>query len=69
SSTLAASKVYAKAGVLMITPGSTSPEVTEQGFKTVFRLCGRDDKQGEVAAKFMASDLKAKSIVIIHDNT
>ncbi|MCS5712385.1 ABC transporter substrate-binding protein [Candidatus Berkiella aquae] len=69
SSTLAASKIYAKAGVLMITPGSTNPEVTEQGFKTVFRLCGRDDQQGDVAAKFIASDLKAKKIVIIHDNS
>lgn len=45
-----ASSVYAAAGVLMISPFSTNPKLTEQGFPTVFRICGRDDIQGRVAA-------------------
>ncbi len=46
SSTIPASEVYADAGVLVITPGSTNPKVTERGLPTVFRMCGRDDQQG-----------------------
>ena len=38
-----ASKVYHDKGVLMITPGSINPRLTEQGFANVFRICGRDD--------------------------
>ncbi len=68
SSTLAASKIYSDAGVVMITPASTNPTITEQGLKTIFRMCGRDDQQAPVAAKFIANDLKAKKAVLIHDD-
>ena len=27
-------------------PGSTNPQITERGMKTMFRMCGRDDQQG-----------------------
>jgi branched-chain amino acid transport system substrate-binding protein len=67
STTLPASKIYDDAGVVMITPASTSPSITERGLKTIFRMCGRDDQQAPVAAKFIATDLKAKKVVIIHD--
>lgn len=68
SATLAAANIYANNGTLMITPGSTNPTITEQGQKTVFRMCGRDDQQGAVAAKFMLDELRARKIAIIHDN-
>jgi hypothetical protein len=32
----------------MITPGSTNPQLTEKGYRGVFRVCGRDDQQGKV---------------------
>lgn len=67
SSTIPASAVYAHANLLMMTPASTNPAVTEQGFPTVFRLCGRDDQQGAVAARFIVNRLKAKRIVVIDD--
>lgn len=67
SSTLPASQIYADAGALMITPGSTNPTITERGLTTIFRLCGRDDQQSEVASKFMIKDLKVKNVAIIHD--
>ncbi|MGE3319737.1 MAG: branched-chain amino acid ABC transporter substrate-binding protein [Candidatus Berkiella sp.] len=67
SSTLPASQIYADAGTLMMTPGSTSPTITERGLRTIFRLCGRDDQQSEVASKFMIKDLKVKNVAIIHD--
>lgn len=67
SSTMPASEVYDEAGVLAITPGSTNPKITERGMKTLFRMCGRDDQQGAIAADYIIDKLKAKKVVIIHD--
>lgn len=67
SSTIPASEVYTDAGVLMITPGSTNPKVTERGLPTVFRMCGRDDQQGPLAADFIFGQLKAQKIALVHD--
>ena len=63
-----ASGVYAEAGVLMMSPFSTNPKLTEQGFPTVFRLCGRDDVQGRVAGDLLAERFGDRSIAIIHEN-
>jgi branched-chain amino acid transport system substrate-binding protein len=39
------SAIYNQAGIPMISGSSTNPQLTEQGFKTVFRVVGRDDQQ------------------------
>ena len=67
--TLPASQVYAGAGVLMITPFSTNPKITEQGFATVFRMCGRDDRQAQVAGALLAERFGHDRIAILHDGT
>lgn len=67
SSTIPASNIYAEADVLMITPASTNPAVTDRGLKTIFRTCGRDDQQGVVAADFINKKLQAKKVAVIHD--
>ncbi|TWH64382.1 amino acid/amide ABC transporter substrate-binding protein, HAAT family (TC 3.A.1.4.-) [Azomonas agilis] len=67
SSTIPASEVYEDAGVLTITPGSTNPLVTERKLEIMFRLCGRDDQQGQVAADYIIDRLKATKVAIIHD--
>ena len=64
-----ASDVYNRAGIPMISPGSTNPKLTDQGYKGVFRVCGRDDQQGKVGADFVKSQLKLKNVAIIHDKT
>jgi len=69
SASIPASSVYHDAGIPMITPGSTNPRLTEQGYANVFRVVGRDDQQGAVAAQFIARKLKAKRIAILHDKT
>ena len=46
-SSIAASKVYEDAGVLMITPSSASAKLTDEGGPNVFRVYGRDDRQGD----------------------
>ena len=64
-----ASDVYAENGILMITPGSTNPKITDRGLWNVFRTCGRDDQQGGVAGKYIADNLKDKKVAIVHDKT
>lgn len=67
--TLAAAPIYAAAGVLHMVPAATSPRLTQEGIPTLFRLCGRDDDQGRVAAAFAAGDLAARRAAAIHDGT
>ncbi len=64
-----ASDIYNRAGIPMISPGSTNPELTDKGYKGVFRVCGRDDQQGKVGADFVVKKLKLKKIAVIHDKT
>lgn len=64
-----ASQVYAKRKVLMITPASTNPKLTQQGLKNVFRLCTTDDVQGPFAADFVIDSLGFKQVAVIHDKT
>ena len=69
SASIPASAVYNDAEIPMITPASTNPQLTEQGFWNVFRVCGRDDQQGKVAADFILRKLAAKRVAILHDRT
>lgn len=64
-----ASAVYKRAGIPQISHGSTNPQYTEQGFDNVFRVCGRDDQQGKVSARYATDVLKAKKIAVLHDRT
>ncbi len=68
-SSIPASKVYAEEGVLQISPASTNPAYTDNGSWNTFRVCGRDDQQGLVAGKYLATTFKAKKIAILHDNS
>jgi len=61
------SKIYEAAGIVMISPGSTNPKVTDQGRSNVFRVCGRDDKQGAVAGDYLADNYATKRIALIND--
>jgi branched-chain amino acid transport system substrate-binding protein len=66
-SSIPASEVYNEENVLQMSPASTNPKLTEQGFDNVFRTCGRDDQQGTVAGNFMADNFADKRIAIVHD--
>ena len=67
SSTIPASEAYAEADILMVTPASTNPKVTDRNLANVLRTCGRDDQQGVVACNYIADVLKSKRVVLIHD--
>ncbi|MDE2059083.1 MAG: branched-chain amino acid ABC transporter substrate-binding protein [candidate division NC10 bacterium] len=69
AASLPASAIYQAAGIPQITPSSTDPRLTEQGFQSLFRTCGRDDQQGRVAAEFVLDRLHPRRIVILYDRT
>lgn len=69
SCSIPASDVYNRAGIPMITPASTNPQLTEKGYKGVFRVCGRDDQQGKIGADFVINSLTIKRVAIVHDKT
>ena len=64
-----ASKIYSDAGIPQISPSSTNPKYTQQGFKTTFRVVAHDDQQGPTLARFAAKTLQAKSVAVIDDST
>lgn len=68
-SSIPASQVYNEEGVLQMSPASTNPKLTEQGFKNVFRICGRDDQQGKIAGKYLIEKYKGKNVAILHDKS
>jgi branched-chain amino acid transport system substrate-binding protein len=67
--TIAASKVYAGCGVAMITPMSSNPGVTENGFANIFRLTNRDDRKGPGLARYLISAMGEKRAIVIDDQT
>jgi len=66
---LPSSEVYKDAMLVMISPANTATEITDRGYPNVNRVCGRDDVQGPVGARFAAENLKLKSVYVIHDKT
>jgi branched-chain amino acid transport system substrate-binding protein len=64
-----ASKIYSDAGIPQISPSSTNPKYTQQGFKTTFRVVAHDDQQGPTIARFATGQLKAKTVAVIDDST
>src|SRR4051812_2246444 len=64
-----ASTVYNGAGIPMISGSATNPKLTEQGYKGVFRVMGRDDQQGPALANYLAANNKPKVVALIDDAT
>ena len=68
-SSIAASTVYEEARILMITPGSASAKLTDEGGPNVFRVYGRDDRQGAIVGDHLAEHWADKEIAILDDGT
>ena len=68
-SSIPASKVYTEESIVQISPASTNPKLTDEGSEYVFRVCGRDDQQGQVAGAMLANKMKDKKIAILHDKS
>jgi len=64
SHSLVMAPILQEAGVPMITPGSTNPEVT-LGKDYIFRACFIDSFQGLAMAKFAVHELHAKTAAVV----
>ena len=67
--TIPASKIYADAGIPQISPSSTNPAYTQQGFKTAYRVVANDVQQGASLGNFAVESLKVKNVAVIDDRT
>jgi branched-chain amino acid transport system substrate-binding protein len=68
-SAIPASKVYMEEGALFITPAATNPKLTDEAKDVVFRVCGRDDRQGVVDAQYILKHFPGKKIAIAQDQS
>jgi branched-chain amino acid transport system substrate-binding protein len=69
SASIPAAGIYERAGIIQMTPASTNPRLTEEGRANVFRICGRDDQQGAIAADFLLARWPNARIAIISDGS
>ena len=67
--TLPASQIYNAAGIPQITPSSTNPKITRQGFAGTFRLVADDTQQGGAMGRYSVETLKAQTVAVIDDRT
>jgi branched-chain amino acid transport system substrate-binding protein len=65
-----AAEVYAGERIVFIATGVRNPSLTHpRAGPSVFRLAGRDDRQGEAAADWLARMAPGRRIVIVDDRT
>lgn len=67
--TIPASRIYNNAGIPQISPSSTNPKYTLQGFKTAFRVVANDAQLGGTLGRYAVQTLKGKKIAVIDDRT
>jgi len=60
---------YESAKLVMVSPANSGVKLTEEGKKTVHRICARDDAQGPKGAKYAKEKLGVKTVFLIHDKT
>src|SRR5438309_5156837 len=66
---ISASTVYQACGLLMITPMSSHPGVTDRGLPNVFRLTNRDDHKGPGLAAYLYRTVGKHRAVVVDDQT
>ena len=67
--TIPASKIYHAAGIPQISPSSTSPKYTQQGFNTSFRVVANDVQLGQALGRYALDGMKAKRVAVVDDRT
>jgi branched-chain amino acid transport system substrate-binding protein len=67
--TIPASKIYHAAGIPQISPSSTSPKYTQQGFNTSFRVVANDVQLGQALGRYAIEGMKAKRVAVVDDRT
>lgn len=65
--TAAAIPIYEKAGLPMMSPSATNPDLTKSGSKVFNRVAFTDAAQGKFAAEYIYNTLGKKKIAVMHD--
>ncbi|MBO9609294.1 MAG: ABC transporter substrate-binding protein [Paenibacillaceae bacterium] len=65
---VAAAAVYEKAGIVMLTPGSTAPKLTERGYRYIFRTIPNDVRISERLAQYAVSQGYRKVAIVYTDD-
>ena len=68
-SSIPAAKVYNDCGIPHISPVATNPRLTQQGYKTTFRLLANDNVTGAGLANLAAGELKLTKVAIVDDRS
>jgi branched-chain amino acid transport system substrate-binding protein len=69
NASLAAAKLYDKAGITMITPAATLPALTEAGLTNVIRMSARTDTQGAFAAQRIKAKRPNAKLALVDDGS
>lgn len=70
SAAITAARIYAQAGIVFIAPATRHPALTNQrAGPTVFRLTGRDDRQGTSAGDYLARTFQGKPLALVADGS
>jgi branched-chain amino acid transport system substrate-binding protein len=67
--TIPASKIYHAAGIPQISPSSTSPKYTQQGFNTTFRVVANDVQLGQALGRYAVAGMQARRVAVVDDRT
>ncbi|OON61141.1 branched chain amino acid ABC transporter substrate-binding protein [Massilia sp. KIM] len=67
--TIPASKIYHAAGIPQVSPSSTSPKYTQQGFNTTFRVVANDVQLGQALGRYALAGMQAKRVAVVDDRT
>jgi branched-chain amino acid transport system substrate-binding protein len=66
--TKAALPIYRDAGVIVMSPSATNPDLTQSGdYPNFYRTIASDDAQARTEVDFAINNLKVKKIAVIHD--
>lgn len=67
SVTLATAPIAEKNRIILISPASTNPKITEAGYY-VFRVIPSDAFRGKIFAEYLFNDLKIRSVALLYIN-
>jgi branched-chain amino acid transport system substrate-binding protein len=67
--TAAAVPIYEKAGIPMLSPSATNPNLTTTGSKVFNRAVFTDAVQGKFSANYLFTKLHIKNLAVLHDGT
>ncbi|MET7708234.1 branched-chain amino acid ABC transporter substrate-binding protein [Micromonospora sp. NPDC005413] len=67
--TEAAGPLFNEAGLVAVTASATRPSLSQQGWKTFFRVVGNDFSQGPAAGNYIKNVMKADRVYVIDDQS